>query len=153
MLQAYKTMTLRDMYLFTAADSGKVLEHFMLVARFKHRVFPLAQIWSSGVRLLLETAKALHTAQSLLCGVKYKQHSLSRSNPPGVPSVILVPWKQLPWEAWCRNTTNPTVDGAPGCLCTAALWAQLCDCLPVQTQNRLIWTMWASVGTHTNSWG
>lgn len=54
--QAYKTMTLRDMYLFTVADSGKVLEHFMLVARFEHRVFPLAQIWCSGVRLLLEPA-------------------------------------------------------------------------------------------------
>lgn len=33
--QAYKTITLRDMYLFTVADSGKVLEHFTLVARFK----------------------------------------------------------------------------------------------------------------------
>lgn len=54
--QAYKTITLRNMYLFTSADSGKVLEHFMLVARFEHRVFPLAQIWSSRVRLLLESA-------------------------------------------------------------------------------------------------
>lgn len=54
--QAYKTITLRDMYTFIDADSGKVLEHFILVARFEHRVFPLAQIWSSGVGLLLEPA-------------------------------------------------------------------------------------------------
>lgn len=53
---AYKTITLRDMYLFTVADSGKVLERFTLVARFELRVFPVAQIWSSRVGLLLEPA-------------------------------------------------------------------------------------------------
>lgn len=68
MPQAYKTMTLRDTYLFTVADSGKVLEHFMLVARFEHRVFPLAQIWCSRVRLLLEPAW-LFTQRNPFCVV------------------------------------------------------------------------------------
>lgn len=52
--QPDKIITVRDRYSFTAADSRKFLDHFMLVARFKHRDFPLAQKRSTGVRLLLE---------------------------------------------------------------------------------------------------
>lgn len=44
------------MYLFAVADSGKILEHFTLFARFEHRDFPSALIWSSRLRLILEQA-------------------------------------------------------------------------------------------------
>lgn len=54
--QPYKTITLRDIYSFTVADSGKVLECFILVAKFEPRVSPLAQIRSSRVGLPLEPA-------------------------------------------------------------------------------------------------
>lgn len=58
--QQLDKITVRDMHLFTAGDSRKLLDHFMPVARFKHRDFPPAQSWSTGVRLFLEPTISTH---------------------------------------------------------------------------------------------
>lgn len=54
--QLDKIITVTDMYLFTAAENRKFLDHSVLIARD----FPLAQNWSTGFRLFLEPTISTH---------------------------------------------------------------------------------------------
>lgn len=75
--QVDKIITVRDMYLFTAADNRKFLDHSMLVARFKQRFSTGSKLvyWSQAVF----GTNNLNTQQSLLCRVKNKLKCLSMS--------------------------------------------------------------------------
>lgn len=145
--QLEKRITVRDMYLFTAADNRKFLDHFMLVARFKHRDFPLAQNWSTWSQDVFGTNN-LNTPQSLLCRMKNQLKYLSVS----IPSAGQ---RSQCHENSCTEKPNaetlhkPNVDGASqASLCSSS--TGLGFGITVWVQSQLKQAMPAHVGTQAN---